>query len=73
LDRGTAWLDTGTFESMNAAANFIQIIEERQGMKISCLEEVAWRNGWLNDQELIQRAEEYKSSPFSTYLRGLLN
>jgi glucose-1-phosphate thymidylyltransferase len=73
LERGTAWLDTGTFESMNAAANFIQIIEERQGMKISCLEEVAWRNGWLGDQELIQRAEEYKSSPFSTYLRGLLN
>jgi glucose-1-phosphate thymidylyltransferase len=73
LERGTAWLDTGTFESMNAAANFIQIIEERQGMKISCLEEVAWRNGWLSDQELIQRAEEYKSSPFSTYLKGLLN
>ena len=73
LERGTAWLDTGTFESMNAAANFIQIIEERQGMKISCLEEVAWRNGWLSDQELIKRAEEYKSSPFSAYLRGLLN
>jgi glucose-1-phosphate thymidylyltransferase len=73
LERGTAWLDTGTFESMNAAANFIQIIEERQGMKISCLEEVAWRNGWLSDQELIHRAEEYKSSPFSTYLKGLLN
>ena len=73
LERGTAWLDTGTFESMNAAANFIQIIEERQGMKVSCLEEVAWRNGWLSDQELIQIAEEYKSSPFSTYLRGLLN
>lgn len=73
LERGTAWLDTGTFESMNAASNFIQIIEERQGMKISCLEEVAWRNGWLSDQELVQRAEEYKSSPFSTYLRGLLN
>jgi glucose-1-phosphate thymidylyltransferase len=73
LERGTAWLDTGTFESMNAATSFIQIIEQRQGMKISCLEEVAWRNGWLSDQELIQRAEEYASSPFSTYLRGLLN
>jgi glucose-1-phosphate thymidylyltransferase len=58
---------------MNAAANFIQIIEERQGMKISCLEEVAWRNGWLSDQELIQRVEEYESSPFSTYLKGLLD
>ena len=73
LERGTAWLDTGTFESMNAAANFIQIIEERQGMKISCLEEVAWRNGWLSDQDLLRRAEEYKSSPFSGYLKGLLD
>lgn len=73
LERGTAWLDTGTFESMNAAANFIQIVEARQGLKISCLEEVAWRNGWLSDDELLQRAEEYKSSPFSQYLKSLLN
>jgi glucose-1-phosphate thymidylyltransferase len=72
LERGTAWLDTGTFESMNAASNFIQIIEERQGMKVSCLEEVAWRNGWLSDEELLIRADEYKSSPFAAYLRGLL-
>jgi len=72
LERGTAWLDTGTFESMNAASNFIQIIEERQGMKVSCLEEVAWRNGWLSDEELLIRADEYKSSPFADYLRGLL-
>jgi len=72
LERGTAWLDTGTFESMNAASNFIRIIEERQGMKISCLEEVAWRNGWLSDEELLFRAGEYKSSPFAAYLRGLL-
>jgi len=73
LERGTAWLDTGTFESMNAASNFIQIIEERQGMKVSCLEEVAWRNGWLSNEELVQRADEYKSSPFADYLRGLLD
>jgi glucose-1-phosphate thymidylyltransferase len=73
LERGTAWLDTGTFESMNAASNFIQIVEARQGLKISCLEEVAWRNGWLSDDELLQRAEEYKSSPFSQYLKNLLN
>jgi glucose-1-phosphate thymidylyltransferase len=73
LERGTAWLDTGTFESMSAAANFIQIVEARQGLKISCLEEVAWRNGWLSDDELLQRAEEYKSSPFSQYLKSLLN
>ena len=73
LERGTAWLDTGTFDSLNSASAFIQIIEERQGQKVSCLEEVAWRNGWISDSELATRAEEYKSSPFATYLKGLLN
>ena len=73
LDRGTAWLDTGTFESLSAASSFIQIIEERQGQKVSCLEEVAWRNGWISDSELLRAAEDYKSSPFAEYLRGLLN
>jgi len=73
LARGTAWLDTGTFESLNSASSFIQIIEERQGQKVSCLEEVAWRNGWISDSELAARADAYKSSPFATYLRGLLN
>ena len=72
LERGTAWLDTGTFESLNAASAFIQIIEERQGQKISCLEEVAWRNGWISDSDLKARADEYKSSPFAVYLRSLL-
>jgi len=72
LDRGTVWLDTGTFESLNAASAFVQIIEERQGLKISCLEEVAWRNGWISDSDLKARADEYKSSPFADYLRGLL-
>jgi len=73
LARGTAWLDTGTFESLNSASSFIQIIEERQGQKVSCLEEVAWRNGWISDSELAARADDYKSSPFANYLRGLLN
>jgi glucose-1-phosphate thymidylyltransferase len=72
LERGTAWLDTGTFETLNSAAAFIQIIEERQGQKVSCLEEVAWRNGWISDSDLISLADEYKSSPFASYLRGLL-
>ena len=72
LERGTAWLDTGTFESLNSASAFIQIIEERQGQKVSCLEEVAWRNGWMSDSELSARADEYKSSPFASYLRSLL-
>jgi glucose-1-phosphate thymidylyltransferase len=72
LERGTAWLDTGTFESLNSASAFIQIIEERQGQKVSCLEEVAWRNGWISDSELAARADEYQSSPFASYLRSLL-
>lgn len=72
LKRGTAWLDTGTFESLNSASAFIQIIEERQGQKVSCLEEVAWRNGWISDSDLLARADEYKSSPFAEYLRSLL-
>lgn len=73
LERGTAWLDTGTFESLNAASAFIQIIEERQGQKVSCLEEVAWRNGWITDSELLTQADAYKSSPFAEYLKGLLS
>ena len=72
LKRGTAWLDTGTFESLNSASAFIQIIEERQGQKVSCLEEIAWRNEWITDAELITRSDEYKSSPYAGYLRGLL-
>ena len=72
LARGTAWLDTGTFESLNSASSFIQIIEERQGQKVSCLEEVAWRNGWISDAELLILANDYKASPFAAYLRGLL-
>ena len=72
LERGTAWLDTGTFESMNAAANFIQIIEERQGMKVSCLEEVSWRMGWISAEQLLALAGEYKSSPYAGYLKGLI-
>lgn len=72
LERGTAWLDTGTFESMNAASSFIQILEERQGVKVSCLEEIAWRNGWISDLDLARSAEVYKNSPYADYLKGLL-
>jgi glucose-1-phosphate thymidylyltransferase len=72
LERGTAWLDTGTFESLSAASNFIQIVEERQGQKISCLEEIAWRNGWLDDSQLLSLSELYGQSPFGGYLRGLI-
>jgi glucose-1-phosphate thymidylyltransferase len=72
LERGTAWLDTGTFESLSAASSFIQVIEERQGQKISCLEEIAWRNGWISDSELQNQAKNYGSSPYSKYLYSLL-
>ena len=72
LDRGTAWLDTGTFESFHAAASYVKIVEERQGNKIACLEEIAWRNNWINDNQLIYLAEKYQNNPYGTYLKQLL-
>jgi glucose-1-phosphate thymidylyltransferase len=72
LERGTTWLDTGTFESLHAAASYVQIIEERQGSKISCLEEIAWRSGWISSQELLKIAEGYKNNPYGIYLNNLL-
>lgn len=72
LERGTTWLDTGTFESLHAAASYVQIIEERQGSKISCLEEIAWRNGWISSQDLLKIADGYKNNPYGIYLNNLL-
>lgn len=72
LDRGTAWLDTGTFASMNQATQFVQVIEERQGLKIGCIEEIAWRNGWINDKQLANIADELKKSGYGNYLEGLI-
>ena len=71
LPRGTAWLDTGTFDNFNSAASFIKIIEERQGQKISCLEEIAWRSGWISDSQLLEQATMFQNSRYGDYLRGL--
>ena len=72
LARGTAWLDTGTFDSLNDAGNFIRTVENRQGMKIGSPEEIAWRSGFLTDDELRDRADRVAKSPYGEYLRGLL-
>lgn len=73
LDRGTAWLDTGTFASLNQAAQFVQVIEERQGIKIGCIEEAAWRQGFINDERLNKLAEPLIKSGYGQYLQSLLS
>ncbi|NES17339.1 MULTISPECIES: glucose-1-phosphate thymidylyltransferase RfbA [Micromonospora] len=72
LDRGTAWLDTGTFTSLMQAAEFVRVIEERQGMKIGCIEEATWRAGLIDDEQLRTLAEPLTKSGYGTYLLSLL-
>ena len=72
LDRGTAWLDTGTFTSLMQAGQFVQVIEERQGLKIGCIEEVAYKNGYISAQQLKQIAEPLLKSGYGSYLMNLI-
>lgn len=72
LDRGTAWLDTGTFDSLIQAGQFIEVIEKRQGLKIGCIEEIAYRNGWINDAQMQQQADVYMKSGYGQYLKNLI-
>ena len=71
LGRGTAWLDTGTDESLLQAANFIQTIQERQGLKVACVEEIAYRQGYIDRQQLVTAAEGLKKNSYGSYLRRL--
>ncbi|MGJ9576823.1 glucose-1-phosphate thymidylyltransferase RfbA [Actinotignum sp. GS-2025c] len=72
LDRGTAWLDTGTFDSLADATSFVRTIQARQGLSVGCPEEVAWRRGFLSDEELRERGEKLRKSGYGDYLLGIL-
>jgi glucose-1-phosphate thymidylyltransferase len=71
MSRGTAWLDTGTFDSLMQAANFVQVIEQRQGLKIGCIEEVAFRRGFISKEQLLELARPLEKSGYGTYLKNL--
>ena len=71
--RGTAWFDTGTIKSLNDASNFVEAIQERQGLKIACLEEIAFIDGLITDKELIESVQKYKNNEYGKYLENLLN
>jgi len=70
--RGFAWLDTGTHDSLSEASTFIEVIEKRQGLKIACLEEIAWRNEWIDNDKLKKQGESMKNNPYGQYLLELL-
>lgn len=73
LSRGTAWLDTGTFNSLMQAGQFVQVIEERQGLKVGCIEEIAWRQGFISNEQLKNIAKPLLKSGYGEYLLGIIN
>ena len=73
LGRGFAWLDTGTFDSLSEASNYIEVIEKRQGLKVACLEEIAFRNGWITPERLAEIAKPMIKNQYGQYLMGLLS
>ena len=73
LPEGTAWLDSGTFESLHDASSYVRVIEERQGIKVGCPEEVAWRLGWMTDRELIRAANKFGKNNYGSYLSKLVD
>lgn len=73
LPEGTAWLDSGTFGSLHDASSYVRIVEERQGIKVGCPEEIAWRHNWITDVQLHQRADELLKSGYGAYLKNLLS
>lgn len=72
LPRGTAWLDTGSFQSLHDAGDFVRVLEARQGTKVGCLEEIAWRNGWIDDEQLRALAEPLMKSGYGAYLQAVI-
>lgn len=72
LGRGFAWLDTGTHEAMSEASQFIEIVEKRQGLKIACLEEIAWRKGWISEEEVLSIGKELEKSSYGSYVQNII-
>ena len=72
IGRGISWLDTGTFESMHDASSYVRTIQNRQGYKIGCIEEVAWRNGWIDTSKVLELANSQIKSEYGRYLLNLI-